>query len=146
MSKNKIVRLRNFFGFISYFGLFAPISILLVLNFDIYFKENKAGLSVATGGILLFLMVVLLMKFGFKKFNKLFWMTFLLIIVMCLETILQDSTIIVFCAWIGCVWFTIFEMPLKYYQKHLDSWNDESTRENARVTSRNNNQTRNGRC
>lgn len=128
MSNKKLFLLKNLFTVLAYIGLFLPITIVLIKNFDVYFAENKSAFSVGMGGILAILGVVLLSKYGFKKFNKVFWSTVLWVMVVCLDTILKDAVIIVTAVEIGVVAFVIFEQPMLYFKKRCEIRNNEVDR------------------
>lgn len=128
MSNKKLSLLRWLFTFAAYIGLFTPIVVILIKNFDIYFTENKSAFSVGIGGILLGLGIILLLKYGFKTINKLFWSTLFLIIVVCLDTILQDAVVIATAIEIGVVAFVIFEMPMNYFKKRCEVRRNEKDR------------------
>lgn len=128
MSSKKLNLLRRLFTCLAYIGLFTPIVVVLIKNFDIYFTENKSAFSVGIGGVLLGLGIVLLLKYGFKTINKVFWSTLFLIIVVCLETILKDAVIIAFAVEIGVVAFVIFEMPMNYFKERCKVRRNEKDR------------------
>lgn len=128
MSNKKVSLLRWLFTLTAYIGLFTPIVVVLIKNFDIYFTENKSAFSVGIGGILLFLGIVLLLKYGFKTINKLFWSTLFLIVIVCLDTILQDAVVIATAIEIGVVAFVIFEIPMNYFKKRCEVRRNEKDR------------------
>lgn len=146
MSKKKIKSLKNLFSFIAYVLLFLPLGIWVALNADKYFV-HKSGMSVGMGAIMAVLFIILLLKYGFKKFNKVFWISFLLAIVACLNTIVEDLLPITFFAWIGVILFSIFEIPINYYRKKYNTYEDEETRTYVRNNNINGNgYNGNGRC
>lgn len=128
MSNKKLNLLRRLFTCLAYIGLFTPIVVVLIKNFDIYFTENKSAFSVGIGGILLCLGIVLLLKFGFKKVSKVFWSTLFWVIIICLETILKDAVVIATAIEIGVVSFVIFEMPMNYFKKRCEIRRNEVDR------------------
>jgi hypothetical protein len=109
---------------------------LLIRNWDIYFAKNESAFNVSLGGILVLLTIVLLMKYGVKKFKPIFWFGMLFVITFCLQTIITDLVAITFFVLIGVTWFTIFEMPMKHYKKLLYAYTDESVRTFARETTK----------
>lgn len=144
MSKWKLTLLYNLFLIIAYGGLFAPITYLLIANWDIYFAKNESAFNVSLGGILVLLAIVLLMKYGVKKFKPIFWSGLLFVITFCLDSIIKDLVAITFFVLIGVAWFTIFQMPLKHYKKLLGAYTDETVRTHARETVKE--KTYGGRC
>lgn len=112
--------------------LFSPLSGVVIKNWNKYFLTNKAGFSVATGGVLAILLVVLLLKYGAKKFGKLFWATALLVCVWSLNSIIQDALVLTLAFWIGACCYSICEFPRNYYKKRLDAWNEEVVKTYAR--------------
>ena len=136
MSRRKLRILFAIFASIAYVGLFAPISYLLFRNWDVYFTKNEGALSVGLGGVLVLLTIVLLLKYGFKKFKPIFWSSILFVSVFCLQSIIVDLVAITFFVLIGVAWFTIFEIPMKHYKKLLSSYTDESVRTFARETTK----------
>lgn len=127
MSKKKIKFLKNLFTLIAYVLLFLPLLIWVLLNIDKYFVQTN-GITVGLGAVMAILFAVLLLKYGFKKFNKVFWISFLLAIVFCLSSIVEDLLPITFFTWTGVVLFAIFEIPMNYYKKKYDTFEDEEIR------------------
>lgn len=132
MKKKKIRFWYWSFKVLAYIGLFSPLLILIIMNWNKYFVSNKAGLSVGTGGVMAILIGVLLVKVGFKKFNKVFWSTAFLLCVYCLNSVIQDALPITFTFWLGTLIFFIFEMPMNHFKKLLNIYVDEETRVVAR--------------
>ena len=128
MSNKKLKLLKYLFTTLAYIGLFSPITIVLIKNFDVYFTENKSAFSVGMGGVLAILSIVLLAKYGFKRLNKVFWSTILWVMVICLETILKDAVVIVTAVDIGVVAFVVFEIPMNYFKKRCEIRNNEVDR------------------
>lgn len=135
MNKKKFRRWYRFFLGLAWIGLLTPIGIWIGINFDKYIVQ-KSGFSVTTGGALAVLFVVLLLKYGIKKFGKVFWMTLLLAIVYCLDTIISDALPLTFFTWLGAILFSVFEMPKNYFKRKLNVYVDEEIREDARTTTR----------
>lgn len=133
------------FSVLAWIGLLAPLGFWIGVNFDKYVVQ-KSGFSVTTGGILAVLFVVLLLKYGIKRFGKVFWMSLLLAIVYCLDTIIVDMLPITFFAWLGALIFSIFELPAKHFKKKLDVYVNEEIRVVARNTATTQNINTNGRC
>ena len=131
MNKKRIKFLRDLFAIISYALLFLPITVWILLNVDKYFV-HKSGMTVGMGGIMAILFIVLLLKYGFKKFNKVFWVSFLLATVFCLNTIIVDLLPITFFAWVGVVLFAIFEIPMNYYKRKYETYSEEEIRVHVR--------------
>lgn len=131
MNKKRIKFLRDLFAIISYALLFLPITVWILLNVDKYFV-HKSGMTVGLGGIMAILFIVLLLKCGFKKFNKAFWVSFLLAIVFCLNTIIVDLLPITFFAWVGVILFAIFEIPMNYYKRKYETYSEEEIRVHVR--------------
>ena len=131
MSKKKFRAWYVIFAVLSWISLLTPISIWIGINLDKYIV-NKNGLTVSTGGILAVLFVVLLLKYGIKKFGKVFWMTMLLVIVYCLNTIIVDAFPLTFFTWLGAVLYSVFEIPMKYFKNKMTVYVDEEIRTVAR--------------
>lgn len=144
MSKKRIKFLRDLFSIISYTLLFLPIVVWVLLNVDKYFV-HKSGMTVGMGGIMAILFIILLLKYGFKKFSKVFWVSFLLAIVFCLNTIVVDLLPITFFAWIGVILFAIFEIPMNYYKRRYETYSEEEIRVHVR-NEHSNTYEGNGRC
>lgn len=136
MSKNKLRLFKYIFTSLAYIGLFCPLTVVLIKNWNIYFTQNKSAFSVGMGGIMAILMGVLLLKVGFKKFHRVFWATALLISVYCLESIIKDSLVIIFAFWLGVLLFSIFEKPMDYFKHRLSNYLDEVDRTHAREATR----------
>lgn len=147
MSKKKLVFLKFLFITLSYAGLFLPLIIMFGMNWDKYIVQ-KEGLSVSFGGMTFCLMLILAMKFGFKKFNELFWSTLLLITIYSLNSIIQDALPLTFCFWLGTVIYKIFEIPMNYYKKRCATIIEETDRTytRERVKKEIQNQEESGRC
>lgn len=135
MSKKKFKKWYVFFLVLAWVGLLTPISVWVGINFDKYVM-NKSGFSVTTGGALAVLFIVLLLKYGIKKFGKVFWMTLLLMIIYCLDTIIADALPLTFFTWIGALLFSLFEMPKNYFKHKLNVYVDEEIREDARKSTK----------
>lgn len=131
MSKKKYRKFYFLFLILSWICLFTPILIVIIINWDRYFIQ-KSGWSVGMGGVLAVLLVVLLLKYGSKKFNRIFWSTAFLIVVICLNSIIQDALILSFTFWLGTLLFTILEIPTNYFKKRYDIYNEAITREEAK--------------
>lgn len=128
MTSKKLNLLKRLFTGAAYIGLFTPIIVVLIKNFDVYFTENKSAFSVGIGGVLLGLGIVLLLKYGFKRVNKVFWSTLFWVIIFCLETILKDAVVIATAIEIGVVAFVIFEIPMNYFKKRCEIRRNEVDR------------------
>jgi hypothetical protein len=133
MSKKKFKKWYLIFLILSWIALITPLAVWIGINFDKYVVQ-KSGFSVTIGGVLAVLSVVLLLKYGIKKFGKVFWMSILLAIVYCLDTIITDALPIVFFTWLGVLLFSIIEKPAKYFKNKLDVYVDEEIRVEARNT------------
>lgn len=134
MSKGKLRLLYVIFFVLAYGGLFAPITYLLIENWDIYFIKNESAFSVSMGGIFVLLTIIMLIKYGFKKIKPIFWSGMLFIITYCLDSIIKDLVSITFFVLIGVALFTIFQMPMNHFKRLLTSYTDEQTRTFARET------------
>lgn len=133
MSKGKLRTWYWIFNILSWVSLFTPISIWIGINFAKYIVQ-KSGFSVTTGGILAVLFVVLLLKYGIKRFGSIFWMTLFFAIVYCLDTIISDMLPLTFFAWIGVIVFNLFRTPAKYFKNKLEVYCNEEVRTVARNT------------
>lgn len=133
MSKKKYTKWYVIFLILAWIGLITPISVWIGINFENY-VVNKNGFSVTTGGILAVLFVVLLLKYGIKKFGKVFWMTMLLGIVYLLDTIIVDALPLTFFAWLGALLYSLFEIPAKHFKNKLNVYVNEEIRVEARNT------------
>lgn len=120
------------FYIIGFICLFTPLIILSIVNFDKWFASNKDAFSVGAGGFLVAIFTVLLVKVGFKKLHKMVWFSFMLLIIFCLNSIIQDALVICFVSWIGVGLFSIFEVPAKHYKRLYLTWTDEEVRVEAR--------------
>jgi TRAP-type uncharacterized transport system fused permease subunit len=147
MSKKKFRLWYWIFNILAWIGLLTPLSIWIGLNFDKYVVQ-KSGFSVTTGGILAVLFIVLLLKYGIKRFGKWFWMSMLLAIVYCLDTVIHDALPLTFFAWLGVLLFTILGQPAKYFKHKLNVYVDEEVRTTARSATQTTAVKRNtnGRC
>lgn len=141
MSKKKFRKWYFLFLGLAWIGLLAPLSIWVGINFEKYIVQ-KSGFSVTTGGILAVLFVVLLLKYGIKKFGKVFWMTMLLMIVYCLNTIIVDALPLTFFTWLGALLYSVFEVPKNYFKNKLNVYVDEEIRTEARNTTTENTETK----
>ena len=133
MSKKKFRKWYWIFNILAWISLLTPLAVWIGINFDKYVVQ-KSGFSVTIGGVLAVLSVVLLLKYGIKKFGKVFWMSILLVIVYCLDTIITDALPIVFFTWLGVLLFSILEKPAKYFKDKLDVYVNEEIRVEARNT------------
>lgn len=145
MSKKSLRTWYLMFAILSWIALLTPISIWIGINFDKYIVQ-KSGVSVTVGGVLAVLFVVLLIKYGIKKFGKVFWMSMLLVIVYCLDTIIVDMLPITFFTWLGALMFSILDLPTKYFKKKLEVYTNEEVRVIARTTTETTQTTTSGRC
>lgn len=132
LNKKAIIIKKYTFRVLMYFGLFLPMFILACVKFDDYFATNKDSFSVASGGILLAIFTLLLVKVGIRRLHKLITATFVVAIIWCLNSIISDFLIISCMFWIGFAIFSIFEIPASYYEKMLNTWNDEEIRVSVR--------------
>ena len=131
MSKKKFRKWYVLFLILAWAGLLTPIGIWIGLNFDKYIMQ-KSGFSVTTGGALAVLFIVLLLKYGIKKFGKVFWMTLLLMIVLCLDTIIADALPLTFFTWLGAILYSFFEIPKNHFKSKLNVYINEEIRVEAR--------------
>ena len=149
MSKSKFRKWYFIFIVLAWVGLLTPISIWIGINFNKYIVQTS-GLTVTTGGALAVLFVVLLIKFGVKRFGKVFWMTLLLMIVLCLESIITDALPLTFFTWLGTMIYTILEKPAHFFKGKLTVYVNEEIREEARTNAKQTKKTetsiKSGRC
>lgn len=131
--KRKIIFLKYLFMFLSYLGLFLPLIIMFGINWNNYIVQ-KEGLSVTFGGMIFCIMIILALKFGFKKFNGLFWSTLMLIVVYSMNSIIQDLLPLTFCFWIGTIIYKVLEIPANYYTKRCKTILEETDRTYTRET------------
>lgn len=132
LTKKSLIKRKYFFKTLMYFGLFLPMFILACAKFNDYFATNKDSFSVASGGILIAIFTLLLVKVGIKKMHKLVTTTFLIAIIWCFNSIIKDFLLIACMFWIGMFIYSILEVPANYYSKLLDTWNDEEIRMTVR--------------
>ena len=128
ITKKGLIIKKYTFKSLMYIGLFLPMFVLFCVNYDKYFATNKDSFSVASGGVLMAIFTALLARIGIKKLHKLISASFVVAIIWCLHSIIQDFLVIACMFWIGIAIYSIFEMPNDYYTKLLDTWNDEETR------------------
>lgn len=132
MSKKKFKQGYYAFLTVAWVGMFAPITVWICMNLDKYFV-HKSGMTVGMGGILAALFVVLLLKYGIKRFGPVFWMGLLFAISYCLESIITDIVPLSLCAFIGSLIFAVFSLPAKHFKKKLDTYTDEEIRQVVRT-------------
>lgn len=145
MSKKSLRTWYWLFAILSWIALLTPISIWIGINFEKYVVQ-KSGVSVTVGGILAVLFVVLLLKYGIKKFGKVFWMSMLLVIVYCLNTIIADMLPLTFFTWLGALMHSVLDIPAKYFKRKLEVYTNEEVRVVARNTTTTEVTNTNGRC
>lgn len=145
MSKKSLRTWYVIFLILSWIALLTPISVWIGINFDKYVVQ-KSGVSVTIGGILAVLFVVLLLKYGIKKFGKVFWMSLLLVIVYCLDTIIADMLPLTFFTWLGALMYSLLDLPAKYFKRKLEVYTNEEVRVVARNTATTEITNTNGRC
>lgn len=129
--KTKLRILKWTFYSLCYGGLITPLLVMIIKNWNEYFY-HKEGFTVGLGGIIAVILVLLAIKVGFKKFNRIFWASGLLITVYCLNTIIQDTLPLTFAFWLGILIYSIFEKPMRYYSKRLEAYTEEEVRVVAR--------------
>ena len=133
MYKKKLIKRLLIFYSIAYTCLFTPLLVLCIVNHKEYFVMNKQGLSVAFGGILLLIYVVLLAKVGFTKLHQAVRASMMLVIMVCLQSIINDLVIITLCYWVGVVAFSIFQVPAHRAWEDLKIYRSERVRLEART-------------
>lgn len=136
MSSKKIRIFKYLFWILAYVGLFLPISIYVGINYETFFTK-KETLSIAIGGILAVIAVILLVKVGFKKINQVWWSALLVAISYCLDTIMEQMLYISCMIFIGTLAFSIFKEPAIYFSKRLETFtrvNDSKTAEQEYIT------------
>lgn len=131
MSKGNLRLFKWLFGGFAYLSLFLPLICVVILKFDTYFAQ-KSGLSVTLGGVIAIFYVFLLVKVGFKKLNAIFWAGGLWVITYCFESILHDSLRVVTAFLFGVILFKILAIPMNYFARRLESYEDEEIRTHAR--------------
>jgi hypothetical protein len=131
MNKKKFRKWYWIFSILSWISLLTPLAVWIGINFDKYVVQ-KSGFSVTVGGVLAVLSVVLLLKYGIKKFGKVFWMSILLVIIYCLDTIIVDALPITFFTWLGTLLFSILEKPAQYFKEKYNVYVNEEIRVDAR--------------
>ena len=136
LNKKSLVIKKYTFLSLTYVGLFLPMFILGCVNFDKYFTTNKDSFSVAAGGFLMIIFSVILIKVGIKKLHRVVTASFIVAIIICLNSIIKDFLVISCMFWIGIVLYSIFEIPATYYTKLLATWDDESIRMDVRNSKR----------
>lgn len=143
MSKKKLLWFWLSFEIAYWSVLFLPLLIIVLVKWDTYFAQ-KSGFTVGLGGVIAILLLVILFKFGTKKFDKVIWATALLVIVYCFQSIINDTLILVFGFWLGAVLNKIVSFPRDYFKKkymtyatvELGTYAHETTKkeiENGRV-------------
>lgn len=132
MSKSNLLIWKWSLLVFSYFCLFLPLCIMLMINYDKYFI-HKDGMTVALGGILALVYVLLLVKIGFKKINKTLNISIFLAIVYCLDSILADAVPLTLALFVGVVLFDLLSIPTNYFKKRLEAYTDEEVRTTARA-------------
>lgn len=132
LDKKTLIIRKYLFKSLALLGLFLPMFILVCVKWDVYFTENTHAWSVGIGGIMVAFFTILLCKVGFKKMHPVAWAIFLVLIVQCFYSIIQDARPISYVFLVGVIIYTIFDTPSKYYSKLLGIWNDEEIREQVR--------------
>lgn len=144
MTKKKISLLFILFAILSYGGLLFPILFYMMKQWDTFFV-HKEGMTVSLGFIIALVMIVLLIRVGFKKIKGIIWATLFMLTITCLNPIIHSLKDISFVFWIGVVIFTIFAIPMNYFKNLLFSYVDEGVRTRSREETKSTINS-NGRC
>lgn len=121
MSSKKIRLFKYLFWTLAYLGLFLPICVYIGVNYKDFFTK-KETLSIAVGGIMAIIAIILLIKVGFKKINQVWWAAMLVVISYCLDTVMEHMLYISCMIFIGTLVFAIFKEPAIYFSKRLETF------------------------
>ena len=132
MSKKKMRFWKYFFEALSYIMLFLPILIICIVYKDEFFTRNVGGITVGLGGALAIVYFCVLIKIGFQKINPIITTAVLMLVMYCLQTILNRGFILSVGLFAGVVAFEILQMPYKYFTKLVDVYVSEEVREYVR--------------
>lgn len=132
MSKKQLRLWKYFFGGVSFVLLFLPLFIICVIYRKEFFTQNVGGFTVGLGGCLAVGYVIVLIKIGFQKVNPIINTGMLVVIMYCLQTILNRGFILSLGLFGGVVAFEILQCPYNYFKKLLDAYVTEEVRENVR--------------
>lgn len=128
LNKTSLFKRKWFFKILSMIALFLPMVLLVIIRRKVYFVENTNAYSVGIGGIIVIIFTILLCKVGFKKMHPVAWAGFIVAIVQCFYSIIQDIRPISWAFFIGVALYSILSIPTNYYTKILDTWVDEEVR------------------
>lgn len=116
------------FKILSFVGLFLPMVLLVLIRRKTYITENPHAWSIGVGGIAIVFFTILLCKVGFKKLHPVAWAIFIVLIIQCFYSIIQDIRPISYVFATGVALYSIFEIPMKYYTRLYGIWTDEEVR------------------
>lgn len=132
MSKKQLRFWKYFFGGISYILLFLPLFIICIIYRKEFFTQNVGGFTVGLGGCLAVGYIVVLIKIGFQKINPIISTGMLVVVMYCLQTILNRGFILSLGLFGGVVMFEILQLPYNHFKKLLEVYVTEEVRENVR--------------
>ena len=133
MSKKQLRFWKYFFGLLSYILLFLPLFIICIVYRHEFFTKNVGGFTVGLGGILAVIYIVILIKIGFQKINPIISTAVLVVVMYCLQTILNRGFILSIGLFAGVVAFEVLQLPYKHFSKLVEAWITEEVRENVRA-------------
>lgn len=132
MSKKKLRFLKYLFLVLSYILLFLPLFIICLIYKDEFFTKNVGGFTVGLGGALFVVYVIVLIKIGFQKINPIISTAILVVVMYCLQTILNRGFILSVGLFAGVVCFEILQLPYKHFAKLTEAYVTEEVREDVR--------------
>lgn len=132
MSKKQLRFWKYFLGGISYILLFLPLFIICIIYRKEFFTQNVGGFTVGLGGCLAVGYLVVLIKIGFQKINPIISTGMLVVVMYCLQTILNRGFILSLGLFGGVVMFEIIQLPYNHFKKLLEVYVTEEVREGVR--------------
>lgn len=132
MSKKRLRIWKYFFLVLSYILLFLPIFIICIVYHKEFFTQNVGGITVGLGGALACVYIVVLIKIGFQKINPIISTAILVVVMYCLQTILNRGFILSIGLFAGVTAFEITQMPYKHFAKLTEVYVSEEVREYVR--------------
>ena len=133
MSKKQLRFWKYFFELLSYILLFLPLFIICIIYRKEFFTQNVGGITVGLGGSLAVVYVAALVKIGFEKINRVITAGVLVVVMYCLQTILNRGFILSLGVFFGVLAFEILQHPYKYFKRLLDVYVDEEIKEGVRA-------------
>lgn len=133
MNKKQLRLWKYFFGGISYILLFLPLFIICIIYRKEFFTQNVGGFTVGLGGCLAVFYFIIAIKIGLQKINPIITTGVLVVVVYCLQTILNRGFILSLGLFGGVVMFEILQLPYNHFKKLLDVYVSEEVRENVRA-------------